>query len=608
MISRLEDYKAAVFNICELLHNKDDSVVPCLKKLVASEDDVDFIAPIGYIANAFSLTDKETLALCVSAQHLWQHRPLPTLFELCELCDLQTEPIHHIFATQQDGEVLSHTLRSFIMGAGTAFPSCVRLHLPTDAELFHSHEILNEIQCFCNEFTDRENSGFGAVVLTGGKGTGKTFLLTRLAQQNGGTLLEVDLSTALPENVAEIAIVATLYRSIVCIINTKNDTTCKAVVSGLFNRLNLLFFADAVKSDILDDNTIVLNTELKGLTPLQRGEATVKLFGLSHSAEKAQNFSIIYNASIGNLVSASMCYTAEVMAGRIDVGDESTVLKIIKNVSAGTLGDNADKIITNKRLGDVVLPMAQGKKLEEIISFIRNKRIVYEGWNFNDKIPYGRGIAMLFYGASGTGKTLAASAMANELGLDLYRVDLSRLISKYIGDTQKNIGKIFDDAERCDCILFFDEADALFSKRTDSSDAQDKYSNAEIAYLLQRTEHYDGAIILATNLLQNFDEAFRRRIDYMVHFPLPDERLRQKLWDNIFPAEAPLEDINTGLLAKHIELSGAGIRNTAVNAALIAAGETGRITMGRIIRAARAEYEKQNKQLPANLLAMFADN
>ena len=195
--------------------------------------------------------------------------------------------------------------------------------------------------------------------------------------------------------------------------------------------------------------------------------------------------------------------------------------------------------------------------------------------------------------------------VANELGLPLYRVDLSQLISKYIGETQKNIGRIFDAAESADCILFFDEADALFSRRTEATDAQDRYANAEIAYLLQRTEQYDGIILLATNLLQNFDEAFRRRIGFMIRFPTPDEAMREALWRGIFPEEAPLSDIDYPLLARELELTGAGIRACALNAARMAAAENGEINLERLCRAAREEYQKLGKTFPARFGQRF---
>ena len=191
---------------------------------------------------------------------------------------------------------------------------------------------------------------------------------------------------------------------------------------------------------------------------------------------------------------------------------------------------------------------------------------------------------------------MAAQVLAHELGMPLYRVDLSQLISKYIGETQKNIGKIFDEAEKCDCILLFDEADAIFTKRSDVSDAQDRYSNAETAYLLQRIEAYAGVSILATNLLQNFDEAFRRRISYMVHFPMPDVNLRRELWETIFPKETPIsKEVDALMLAQAFELSGASIKNAALHGALLANAEGGDVRMCHILDGIRNEYGKQGK-------------
>ncbi|MEG2204911.1 MAG: ATP-binding protein, partial [Oscillospiraceae bacterium] len=256
---------------------------------------------------------------------------------------------------------------------------------------------------------------------------------------------------------------------------------------------------------------------------------------------------------------------------------------------------------TNKRMSDLVLPAEAKQQIQRLCSFVGVRSTVWKQWGFENKIPYGRGITALFYGASGTGKTLAASIVANELGLPLYRVDLSQLISKYIGETQKNIGQVFDSAKNVDCILFFDEADALFARRGDTSDAQDRYANAETAYLLQRTEQHDGIILMATNLLQNFDEAFRRRIDFMIHFPLPDAALREQLWRGMFPPQAPVGALDFSALAEQLELSGAGIRNCALTAAYLAASKQTAIDMGCVLEAARGEYQKQGKTFPTRL-------
>lgn len=195
---------------------------------------------------------------------------------------------------------------------------------------------------------------------------------------------------------------------------------------------------------------------------------------------------------------------------------------------------------------------------------------------------------------------MAAQAVANKLGMPLFRVDISQLISKYIGETQKNIGHIFDEAQKSGCILLFDEADALFAKRSEVSDAQDRYSNAETAYLLQRIEQYDGVSILATNLLQNFDEAFRRRITYMLHFPVPDEALRLELWENILPSQALVaSDIDYLALAQAFELSGAGIKNAAFHAAGCAKAKDEPIGMQHLLDGILNEFQKTGKSFSA---------
>ena len=261
---------------------------------------------------------------------------------------------------------------------------------------------------------------------------------------------------------------------------------------------------------------------------------------------------------------------------------------------------------TNMNFEDLKLPELQHKQLKDICDMIAVRPKVLSDWEFGKKFSYGNGMSILFYGAPGTGKTMAAGVIANELQLPLYRVDLSQLISKYIGETQKNIGKIFDEAEKMECILLFDEADAIFSKRSDVSDAQDRYSNAETAYLLQRIEQYNGVSILATNLLQNFDEAFRRRISYMVHFPLPDEGLRQKLWQDIFPEKSQLgDDFDALALAQAFELSGAAIKNAALHSAYMAMAEDCPIGMKHILRAISNEYAKVGKSLSKSQMELF---
>jgi tRNA A37 threonylcarbamoyladenosine biosynthesis protein TsaE len=248
---------------------------------------------------------------------------------------------------------------------------------------------------------------------------------------------------------------------------------------------------------------------------------------------------------------------------------------------------------------DIVLPPSPMRQLREAYATLKQRQVVLAEWGFERKMALGKGTAILFAGPSGTGKTMAAQILAHELGLDLYKVDLSTLVSKYIGETEKNLSQIFKEAQTSNAILFFDEADALFGKRTEVKDAHDRYANIEVAYLLQRVEEYDGAVILASNLNQNMDDAFRRRLRHLIEFPFPDAEHRERIWRAAFPAQAPLEaELDFTFLARQFELSGGNIRNAAFAAALIAAQEDKSIGMQHLALAVLREMQKMGK-LPA---------
>jgi SpoVK/Ycf46/Vps4 family AAA+-type ATPase len=219
--------------------------------------------------------------------------------------------------------------------------------------------------------------------------------------------------------------------------------------------------------------------------------------------------------------------------------------------------------------------------------------MVEQDWGFGGKMALGRGICALFAGPSGTGKTMAASVLARSLHLDLYRVDLAQTVSKYIGETEKNLDRVFRAAEAADAVLFFDEADALFGKRSEVKDAHDRYANLEVGYLLQKMEEYDGLAILATNLRQHIDEAFTRRLRCIVEFPFPDQDGRLRIWRTVFPSAAPLaEDVDLPALARQVRLAGGNIRNIALSAAFLAASDGAPIGQAHLLRAARSEYVK----------------
>jgi ATPase family associated with various cellular activities (AAA)/Winged helix domain, variant len=247
---------------------------------------------------------------------------------------------------------------------------------------------------------------------------------------------------------------------------------------------------------------------------------------------------------------------------------------------------------------DLVLPELQRAALRQIAAHVRHRAQVYERWGFARKHSRGLGISALFTGASGTGKTMATEVLANELRLDLYRIDLSAVVSKYIGETEKNLRSVFDAAEGTGAILLFDEADALFGKRTEVKDSHDRYANIEVSYLLQRMEAYRGLSVLTTNLESALDAAFMRRLRFVVRFPFPGFEHRREIWRRTFPTPTPVDGIDVDELAG-LDLAGGNIRNIGLNAAFLAADAGEPVRMDHVLAAARSEYAKLEQPAPA---------
>jgi len=277
--------------------------------------------------------------------------------------------------------------------------------------------------------------------------------------------------------------------------------------------------------------------------------------------------------------------------GAPDLGD---LQKACRNQATSRLNALARKLEPHYGWKDIVLPDDQLAQLHEICVQARYRDVVFGDWGFERRLSIGRGLNVLFSGPAGTGKTMAAEVIAGELGLDLYKIDLSQVVSKYIGETEKNLQLVFQEAKSSYAILFFDEADALFGKRSEVKEAHDRYSNIEIGYLLQKMEEYDGIAILATNLRQNIDEAFVRRLQVIVDFPFPNEEYRELIWTVLFPPECPLsDDVDLATLARHIRVAGGNIKNIALSAAFFAAEEGGGVVgMPHLVRASRREYQK----------------
>ena len=290
----------------------------------------------------------------------------------------------------------------------------------------------------------------------------------------------------------------------------------------------------------------------------------------------------------------------DMAAQRDELPDSEHLFAAARSHSNPCLSSLARQIVPRYGWDDIILPDDQLALLREIVATVIERPQVLDEWGLGQKLVSSRGVTALFSGPPGTGKTMAAEILAAELRLDLYKIDLSTVVSKYIGETEKNLERIFNEAEQSNAILFFDEADALFGKRSEVRDSHDRYANIEISYLLQRMEMYDGVTILATNLRANLDEAFTRRLQFAVDFPFPEAPDRLRIWHTLFPPDVPHEPrLDFDLLAHRFQLAGGNIRNVLVSAAYLAASDGQIVTMEHLLHGIRRELQKMGRLINA---------
>jgi ATPase family protein associated with various cellular activities (AAA)/winged helix domain-containing protein len=337
----------------------------------------------------------------------------------------------------------------------------------------------------------------------------------------------------------------------------------------------------------------VVRLELPRIRPAEQRAIWVELLGDGAPAENGAVDALVTHFDLGPGAIGAAC----AQAANVEDGNLAAALwDSCRRHARPKLDDLAQRIEALAGWDDLVLPETELAVLAEIAMHVRGRARVYEDWGFARKSARGLGVSVLFEGPSGTGKTMAAEVLARDLRLDLYRIDLSQVVSKYIGETEKNLRRVFDAADAGGAILLFDEADALFGKRSEVKDSHDRYANIEVSYLLQRMEAYRGLAILTTNRRDALDEAFLRRIRFVVRFPFPDHDERVDIWGRIFPEEAPVSGIDAGALAE-LSLAGGNIRNVAMFAAFLAADEDAPIAMRHLARAAARECAKLERPL-----------
>lgn len=439
------------------------------------------------------------------------------------------------------------------------------------------------------------------VALAGSSPTSLRAVAAHAAQRSGLRLYSVD-ARDLPDTCSEQIIAARLWQrhaaltSCALLIEASTDAVVDKVVA-FARRLRVTLFVVTSAPLRLHGRTIArIDVDKPGYDEqraLWREALGVRANGLDQEIDAVvAQFS--FDADDILTISTRMQVLAEASEG---TSAREHLWAACRRQARPRLEHLARRIEPRATWDDLIMDMGSKKILRHMVSQVRQKMRVYEDWGFAARSARGLGISALFAGPSGTGKTTAAEVLARELGLELYRVDLSALVSKYIGETEKNLRQVFDGAEEGGAILLFDEADALFGKRSEVKDSHDRYANMEVSYLLQRMEAYRGLAILTTNLRDSLDSAFTRRIRFVVEFPFPLAEVRVAIWQRMFPVDAPTEGLDFAKLAR-LNLAGGSIRNVALGGAFLAAEEGVPILMRHLQEAARHELSKLGRPAP----------
>lgn len=456
--------------------------------------------------------------------------------------------------------------------------------------------------------------------LSGKKGSGRHFQVEQACRRREERCLFVDLGLMgrEPENVAKAAMLARLTDSCLCIsgLETVDAEGNPEPVSPLL--------AEAVAAADLYRGRLFLLSEKPLHLELELPVLELELPDLGTEERLTLFRAFLADTPLGDTVQAEelaakfrftprqIRQAARQAAGLSKVTGKPLESDQVHKCCYQQVVHKLDTLASRVRPGhdwdDLILPDEQKRLIRQACAHVRYQHRVYSEWGFGKKVSYGRGLSILFAGVPGTGKTLCAQIIAKELNMEMYKINISQIVSKYIGETEKNLQAVFREAKNSNCILFFDECDALFGKRSEVKDSHDRNANVETAYLLQQIEEYDGVCIMATNLLQNIDEAFLRRITFVIHFPFPDAEMRELIYKNLMAKNVPLdENIDWTFIAEKFRLSGGYIKNIVVSAAFMAAREQKALGMRHLLNAAVNEMKKNEIVVVREELREYAD-
>ncbi len=464
--------------------------------------------------------------------------------------------------------------------------------------------LINEASCAQKNDTKESNQQNLAIALVGENKSGRKLLLRTVCCELGKNLIEIDWLLLREEEIRQAAQDVKrellLQNSYCCVTNiiSEGDYELLGKFYTFVNRVSVLqipIFFIVTKKEMQWLSRIMQIEEIRLGLPSKADACALWQLYLPELKDSYQELAAIYELTPGQIKELIDFCKKEV---KTDVKTKITVEQV-KAQCVQYIADRMGKVHllqTNFTLADLILPPSEKNQIIEGINHIKYGHVVYDQWNFKEKYPYNRGVSMLFEGSPGTGKTMAASVVGAELGLPVFQIDLSKVLSKYIGETEKQLEEIFESAQRNHAILFFDEMDALFGKRAEIKDSHDRYANIETSYLLQRMEAFHGMILMATNFKKNIDDAFLRRIQYVIHFPYPEYEQRLALWKNSFPKKANIDkEMEFTFLARQFELSGAMIKNIVLAAAFLAAAKEEPITMEHVTRALQTQMKKHGR-------------
>lgn len=459
-----------------------------------------------------------------------------------------------------------------------------------------------------------------AVCISGLPGSGKRFQVEHLMDRFGWRCVFFDMNTdRSEEKIREAVLAARLTGACLCCYHMDDTDSEGKRIPPQEKLLDLIMEMELGDDKLFLLSELPIRAQLRRLAvELEIGETTeeerISLFrAFLGDAALEEGLTVEELASKFRFTPRQIHLACQQAVGltRLDGGnviDSKQMHRCCYRQVTHKLSDLATPVRPAFSWDDVVMPESQKQLLQHACSHIKYKHRVYREWGFDKKISYGKGLSILFAGAPGTGKTMCAQVIANELNMEMYKINISQIVSKYIGETEKNLQAVFSEAKRSNCVLFFDECDAIFGKRSEVKDAHDRNANVEVAYLLQQMEEHDGVCIMATNLIGNIDAAFMRRITYVVHFPFPDAAMRREIYLRTMPGNAPQSgDIDWDFLAEKFVLSGGHIKNIVLSAAFLAALENKPIGMRHMLRSAVGELKKNEIVVVREELREYAD-